>query len=116
MSLIKKLREERRSNEEFEIMLKHLTLEEMFSLRLELEDQSLRNRLSGYKLYYIVRDVIGEGLIKFAIDLKKSKNGAARFLGVDIDTLERIMMKYKIPHKNLRPSLTKTNPDAKLSE
>ena len=33
MSLIKKLREEKKSNEEFEVMLKHLTLEEMFSLR-----------------------------------------------------------------------------------
>ena len=44
MSLIKKLREEKRSNEEFEVMLKHLTLEEIFFLRLELEDESFKNK------------------------------------------------------------------------
>jgi len=102
MSLIKKLREEKRSNEEFESMLKHLTLEEMFSLRLELEDQSFRNKLSGYKLYFIIREVVSEGLIKFALDLKGTKSGACRFLGLDIDTLERNMMKFKIPHKNIK--------------
>jgi hypothetical protein len=100
MSLIKKLREEKRSCEEFEVMLKHLTLEEIFFLRLELENESLNNNLSGYKLYFILREVITEGLIKFALDLKKTKKGASRFLGLDIDTLERNMFKYKIPVKN----------------
>ncbi len=100
MSLIKKLREEKKSNEEFEVMLKHLTLEEMFSLRLELEDQSFRNNLSGYKMYFIIKEVVSEGIIRFALDLKKTKNGAAKFLGLDRDTLERNMMKYKIPVKN----------------
>jgi hypothetical protein len=100
MSLIKKLREEKKSNEEFEVMLKHLTLEEMFSLRLELEDQSFRNNLSGYKMYFIIKEVVSEGLIRFALDLKKTKNGASKFLGIDKDTLERNMMKYKIPVKN----------------
>jgi hypothetical protein len=100
MSLIKKLREEKKSNEEFEVMLKHLTLEEMFSLRLELEDKTFQNKLSGYKLYFIIREVVSEGIIKFALDLKGTKKGASRFLGLDIDTLERNMMKYKIPVKN----------------
>lgn len=100
MSLIKKLREEKRSCEEFEVMLKHLTLEEIFFLRLELEDESFKNNLSGYKLYFILREVITEGLIKFALDLRKTKKGASRFLGLDIDTLERQMFKYKIPVKN----------------
>jgi len=81
-------------------MLKHLTLEEIFFLRLELENESLNNNLSGYKLYFILREVITEGLIKFALDLKKTKKGASRFLGLDIDTLERNMFKYKIPVKN----------------
>ena len=100
MSLLKKLREERRSNEEFEVMLKHLTLEEIFFLRLELEDESFRNNLSGYKLYFIIKEVITEGLLRFALDLKGTKKGASRFLGLDIDTLERNMFKYKIPVKN----------------
>ena len=81
MSLIKKLREERRSNEEFEVMLKHLTLEEVFFLRLELEDQSLKNNLMGYKLYFIIREVITEGLIKFALDLKGTKKVLQDFWG-----------------------------------
>jgi len=100
MSILKKLREEKRTNEEFEVMLKHLTLEEMFFLRLELEDTSFKNRLSGYKLYSIIKDVISEGLIRFALDLRGSKKGAATFLGVNLDTLERNMFKFKIPVKN----------------
>jgi len=100
MSLLKKLREEKRSNEEFEVMLKHLTLEEVFFLRLELEDETFRNKLSGYKLYFVVKEVITEGLLKFALELKGTKKGASRFLGIDIDTLEKQMFKYKIPVKN----------------
>jgi len=100
MSLIKKLREEKRSCEEFEVMLKHLTLEEIFFLRLELEDESFKNNLSGYKLYFVIKEVITEGLLKYALNLRKTKKGASRFLGLDIDTLERQMFKYKIPVKN----------------
>lgn len=100
MSLLKKLREEKRSNEEFEVMLKHLTLEEVFFLRLELENETFKNKLSGYKLYFVVKEVITEGLLKFALELKGTKKGASRFLGIDIDTLEKQMFKYKIPVKN----------------
>lgn len=100
MFLIKKLREEKRSNEEFEIMLKHLTLEEVLFLRLELEDEAFKNNLSGYKIYFIIKEIITEGLIRYALNLRNTKKGASRFLGIDIDTLERQMMKYKIPVKN----------------
>lgn len=100
MSLLKKLREEKRSNEEFEVMLKHLTLEEIFFLRLELENETFKNNLMGYKLYATIKEVVSEGLLKFALDLKGTKKGAARFLGLDIDTLERNMYRYKIPVKN----------------
>jgi hypothetical protein len=100
MSLLKKLREEKRTNEEFEVMLKHLTLEEILFLRLELEDISFKNRLSGYKIFSIIKETITEGLIRFALDLKGTKKGSAVFLGIDIDTLERNMIKYKIPVKN----------------
>jgi hypothetical protein len=44
--------------------------------------------------------VVSEGLLRFALDLKKTKKGASRFLGLDIDTLERNMFRYKIPVKN----------------
>lgn len=100
MSILKKLRQEKRTNEEFEVMLKHLTLEEIFFLRLELEDVAFRNNLTGYKLFFIIKEIISEGLIRFALDLKKTKKGSARFLGVDLDTLERNMFKYNIPVKN----------------
>lgn len=100
MSLLKKLREEKRTCEEFEVMLKHLSLEEIFLLRLELEDKTFKDNLSGYKLYFIIKEVVSEGLIRFALDLRKTKKGASRFLGIDIDTLERQMFKFKIPVKN----------------
>jgi len=100
MSLIKQLRVEKRTTEEFEVMLKGLTLEEILLLRLELENESFSNKLGGYKILFAIQDVIKCGLVKFALDLRRTKNGAARFLGTDIDTLERNMFKYKIPVKN----------------
>ena len=105
MSLIKKLREEKRTCEEFEVMLRNLTLEEIFFLRLELEDESFRNNLNGYKIYTILGDVIKEGLIKFALNIKTSKQGASKFLGVNIETLERAMIKYRIPVKTNKVKL-----------
>lgn len=100
MSTLKKLREEKRSNEEFEVMLKHLTLEEVFFARLELENNLYRTNLSGYKLYSILKQIISEGLIRFALDIRTTKAGASRFLGINIETLEMNMLKMKIPVKN----------------
>jgi len=100
MSLIKQLREEKKTTEEFEVMLKGLTLEDILLLRLELENEAFSNKLGGYKILFIIQDVIKSGLIRFALDLKKTKKGTARFLGTDIDTLEKNMFRYKIPVKN----------------
>ena len=97
MSLLTKLRQEKRTNEEFEVMLKHLTLEEVLFLRLELENESLKNSLYGYKIYNIIREIVSEGLIRFALDIKKTKQSASRFLGIDINSFEYNMIKYKIP-------------------
>ena len=47
-----------------------------------------------------MREVISEGLIRYALELRKTKKGASRFLGLDLDTLERNMFRYKIPVKN----------------
>ncbi len=109
MSVIKKLREEKRTNEEFEVMLKCLTLEEMFFLRLELEHETFENNLTGYRIHYIIRDVIAEGLVRLALDLKKTRSGAKRFLGINLQFLEGLMYKYKIPYNRRakkKPSLT----------
>lgn len=96
MSIIKKLREENKTNEEFEIMLSNLTLEQMFLLRLELEDKAFNGSLSGYKIYKCLSDIINEGLVRYALEFKKTKAETARFLGINIQSLEKKIKKFNI--------------------
>ncbi len=50
-SISNKLKKERRSNDEFEIMLSSLTLEEVIALKLELSTKPVSNRLYGIPLW-----------------------------------------------------------------
>ena len=51
-SLSKKLRQEKRSNDEFETMLSNLTLEEVIGLKLALSTKPVKNRLYGFTLWF----------------------------------------------------------------
>jgi len=50
-SISNKLRKEKRSHEEFEIMLNSLTLEEVIGLKLELASRNIANRLYGLPIW-----------------------------------------------------------------
>ena len=50
-SMSNKLKKERRSNDEFEIMLSNLTLEEVVALKLELSTKPVSGRLYGIPIW-----------------------------------------------------------------
>jgi hypothetical protein len=95
-SIINKLRKERRSNEEFEIMLSNITLEEVIALRLELASRSISNRLYGFPLWHSMNDIIKEAVVKYAFSATRTQVEAMRFLGLKEDSYHEISKKYNI--------------------
>tara|TARA_B100000519_G_scaffold58840_1_gene49252 strand:+ start:85 stop:453 length:369 start_codon:yes stop_codon:yes gene_type:complete len=93
-SLSNKLKKESRSHDEFEVMLNNLSLEEIIGLKLELAARSVGNMLYGLpiltSLPYITRDAI----LKYSLSATRSKKEAARFLGINLDHLKKLLKKH----------------------
>lgn len=99
-SIIKKLREEQKSNEEFEIMINRLTLEELIWLKLELTAKLFaNNKFYGFPLWKMIPIVAREALLNFALYSTSSKKDAARFLDMNIVTIEKCIDKFDIKSK-----------------
>lgn len=95
-SIINKLRKERKSNEEFEIMLSNITLEETIALRLELASRSISNRLYGFPLWYSINDIIKDAVVKYAFSATRTKLEAMRFLGLKENSHHELNKKYNV--------------------
>jgi len=81
-SLSRKLRQESRISDSFEIMLANLTLEEVIGVQLELSSQSVGNRLYGFPLWHAMPYIVKDALLKYAFSATKTKGEAMRFLGL----------------------------------
>jgi hypothetical protein len=95
-SIQKKLRKERKTTEEFEIMLASLSLEDIIALKLELATKAANGYMYGVPVWQSMPYVIKEALLKFAMSATRSRKEAARFLGIDIISLNKLANKYKI--------------------
>lgn len=96
-SIIKKLREENRSSEEFEIFISQLSLEELLNLKLELSARLFaNNKFYGFPLWHSMPDIMKDALINFALYATSSQREASRFLGITIKSLKQNIGKFKI--------------------
>lgn len=95
-SIINKLRKERKSNEEFEIMLGNLTLEEIIALKLELASRFLSNRLYGFPIWYAINNIIKEAVLKYALSATRTQTEAMRFLGLKEESFHQLKKKYNV--------------------
>ncbi len=95
-SMIRKLRNEKRSTEEFEVFLNQLSLEEVIALKLELSTASVGGKLYGLPLWQSMPNIIKEAVMKYAISATKTKGDAARFLGLTTATFNRLQKKFQI--------------------
>ena len=95
-SLLKKLRSELKVNEEFEIMLASLSLEEVIALKLELATKAVNGYMYGIPIWYTLPTIIKDAVLKFSYSAARSKKEAARFLGIDIISLNNLLIKYNI--------------------
>ena len=95
-SLSRKLRQEGRTNETFEITLANLTLEEVIALKLQLSSQPVGNRLYGFHLWYAMPYIVKDALLKYAYSATKTKGEAMRFLGLRPKDFRNLSKKYNI--------------------
>lgn len=101
-SISKILREEKRSNDYFEIMLNNLTLEEIIALKLELAYKSAGFVLHGFPLWSSTNYIIKDALLKYAVSASKTKTEARKLLGLTNIKFYRLLKKYKI-NKYFKP-------------
>ncbi len=96
LSLSKKLRDENKSNEAFEIMLSTLTLEELIGLKLECSSRLTGGKLYGFNLWSNVVDITKEELYNAVISITDTNKGATRILGISEQTFKALKRKYDI--------------------
>lgn len=95
-SISKKLRKDRKSNEEFEIMVGALTLEEIIALKLELATKSISNRMYGFPIWHSLHNIVQDAVFKYAYSATRTKSEAMRFLGLQENWFHKLQKKYGI--------------------
>ena len=105
-SIANKLKSEGRINERFEVMLSSLTLEEIIGLRLELAASTVNYKLYGMNLWHSVQDIVRDGVLKYAYSAGRTKGEIAAFLGIDKNTLKKLLKKYNITNYFMKGNYT----------
>ena len=96
-SLSNKLRKEGKSSEEFEILFNNLSLEEVIGLKLELASKfGLRGKMYGLPIWYSLRTIVKDAVLKYAVSATRSKREAARFLGLHEQSFNILLRKHKV--------------------
>jgi len=93
-SLSFKLREQNKTNDEFESMLNNLSLEEIIGLKLEVASRVLNGRFYGLKMWHAIPYIARHGVLLYAISATRSLREAAIFLGVTYIEVKLAMYKY----------------------
>jgi hypothetical protein len=101
-SISKILREQKKSNDYFEILLNNLTLEEIIALKLELTYKSIGFVLHGFPLWSSTNYIVKDALLKYAVSASKTKTEARKLLGLTNIKFFRLLKKYKI-NKYFKP-------------
>tara|TARA_R110000744_G_scaffold142745_1_gene254469 strand:- start:33 stop:401 length:369 start_codon:yes stop_codon:yes gene_type:complete len=93
-SITKKLRKDKKSSEEFEIMISNLTLEEVIAIKLELSTRDVANRMYGIPLWNNLLSIVQDATLKYALSCTRTQAEAMRFLGLKENSFLPLMRKY----------------------
>ena len=93
-SLSKKLRQEEKINNDFEVMLSNLSLEEVIGLKMELSTKPVNNRLYGLPIWNNLTDVVKDAILKYAYSATRTQMEAMRFLGLPADQFQKLKKRY----------------------
>ena len=94
-SISKKLQKDKRTTDEFEIMINSLTLEEVIALKLELSTRSLRGKFYGFPIWKSLPELTRDAVLKYALSATRSKKEGARFLGLSVGEFNKLLKIYK---------------------
>jgi len=94
-SIINKLRKDKRSNDEFEIMLNNLSLEEVIALKLELSTKNISNRMYGIPIWSNLLHVVQDAVFKYALSSTRTQAEAMRMIGLKEQNLHELNKKFK---------------------
>lgn len=95
-SLARKLRNSRKTTEQFEMMLSNLKLEEIIALKLELSAGPLKGKLFGFPLWNSSFHIVKSALINFALSAASSHKEAANILGISLSELRKSIKQFNI--------------------
>jgi hypothetical protein len=93
-SMSSKLKKEGKINSEFEVMLSNLPLEDIIALKLELASKIIHNTFIGLPLWYSLKNIAADALLKYAFSIAKTKNEAALMLGLTPLYFDKALYKY----------------------
>ena len=93
-SLSKKLSQEKRINNDFLIMLNHLSLEEVIGLKLEVASKPVNNRLYGLPVWKNLTNLVKDAIFKYAYSATRTQMEAMRFLGLRANSFYKLREKY----------------------
>jgi len=93
-SISKFLRNQFKSNDEFEVMLNNLSLEEIIALKLELASKSAGGYLYGIPLWRSLKQIVEDAVLKYALSATRTRTEMARLLGLRKIELRKIDWEY----------------------
>ena len=73
-----------------------LTLEELIAVKLEMSAKYINNKLYAFNLLSNTNRLVKEAIIIFAISATQTKSDAARFLGIEYETLKKMIYDYDL--------------------
>tara|TARA_R110000737_G_scaffold242663_2_gene253878 strand:- start:220 stop:573 length:354 start_codon:yes stop_codon:yes gene_type:complete len=93
-SVIRKLRNDRKLNEEMEIFVSNITLEDLIALKLEIASKSTNGKLFGIPIWKSMPQITRDALLKCAVSVCRTNKDAANFLGISAEYFTIILNKY----------------------
>tara|TARA_R110002072_G_scaffold140550_1_gene284924 strand:+ start:5676 stop:6029 length:354 start_codon:yes stop_codon:yes gene_type:complete len=93
-SLSKKLRQEKKTNDDFEAILSNLSLEEIIGLKMELSTKPVNNRLYGLPIWNNLTDIVKDAILKYTYSATRTQMEAMRFLGLTADSFQKLKKRY----------------------
>jgi hypothetical protein len=94
-SVIAKLEDEGRLNEQTQLYLNRLTLEEVIAVKLELASKASGGHIYGIPLWAGIVNIVRDAMLKFSLTAARTKAEAARFLGMNIENYNAYLKQYE---------------------
>ena len=95
-SIRNKLKREKKTNDEFEVMLSSLTLEEIIGLKLELSSAYINGKMYNFPIWKSMYYICREACLKYSLSACRTLKDSASLMGLNENDFRKEMKKYKI--------------------